>query len=184
MRQHESILSAIALLMTIAWAGCAATIPKTGTLTSPENSVLIDFTLVGSGTVTRSGFQGTTIVSIATVSGASPGITDMRATCNMAIQCHGPTCFTTPSRLPNSSVPGVLRAVSEQIGPKLDQMIEDFTKKLDAWVVTAGEELHREVLEVLIAGLLARRIVFNKRPGDTLARGERSRLADYASEIL
>ena len=30
-------------------------------------------------------------------------------------------------------------------------MIEDFAKKLDAWVVTAGEELYREVLEVLNA---------------------------------
>lgn len=30
-------------------------------------------------------------------------------------------------------------------------MIEEFAKKLDAWVVSAGEELHREVLEVLHA---------------------------------
>ena len=52
MRQHESILSATALLISIAWAGCAATISKTGTLTGPEDSVLIGFTLVGSGTVT------------------------------------------------------------------------------------------------------------------------------------
>jgi hypothetical protein len=49
------------------------------------------------------------------------------------------------------AAPGVIRAVGEQIGPKLDAMIEDFAKKLDAWVVTAGEELHREVLEVLHA---------------------------------
>ena len=47
--------------------------------------------------------------------------------------------------------PEVLRAASEQIGPKLDEMIDEFAKKLDAWVVTAGEELHREVLEVLHA---------------------------------
>ena len=52
MRQHESILSAIALLIFIAWAGCAAKISKSGTLTSPEDSVLIGFTLVGSGTAT------------------------------------------------------------------------------------------------------------------------------------
>jgi hypothetical protein len=56
MRQNEGILSAFALLISIAWAGCAATISKTGT--SPEDSVLIDFTLVGGGTVTlqTSGF--------------------------------------------------------------------------------------------------------------------------------
>ena len=35
-------------------------------------------------------------------------------------------------------------------------MIEDFAKKLDAWVVTAGEELYREVLEVLNASREAR----------------------------
>ena len=49
------------------------------------------------------------------------------------------------------AAPEVLRAVADQIGPKLDAMIEEFAKKLDAWVVTAGEELHREVLEVLHA---------------------------------
>ena len=32
---------------------------------------------------------------------------------------------------------------------KIDEMIEDFAKKLDTWVVTAGEELYREILEVL-----------------------------------
>lgn len=45
--------------------------------------------------------------------------------------------------------PDVIRAAAKQVGPKLDEMIEDFAKKLDAWVVTAGEELYREVLEVL-----------------------------------
>jgi hypothetical protein len=30
-------------------------------------------------------------------------------------------------------------------------MIQEFAGRLDAWVVTAGEELHREVIEVLSA---------------------------------
>ena len=47
--------------------------------------------------------------------------------------------------------PDVLRNAAKQVGPKIDEMIEDFAKKLDAWVVTAGEELYREVLEVLNA---------------------------------
>jgi hypothetical protein len=47
--------------------------------------------------------------------------------------------------------PDVLRAAARQVGPKMDEMIEDFAKKLDAWVVTAGEELYREILEVLNA---------------------------------
>ena len=45
--------------------------------------------------------------------------------------------------------PEVVREAAKQVGPKLDEMIEDFANKLDAWVVNAGEELHREVLEVL-----------------------------------
>jgi small GTP-binding protein len=47
--------------------------------------------------------------------------------------------------------PEVLRNAAKQVGPKIDEMIEDFAKKLDTWVVTAGEELYREVLEVLNA---------------------------------
>jgi type II secretory pathway pseudopilin PulG len=47
--------------------------------------------------------------------------------------------------------PAALREAASRIGPKLDEMIQDFAKRLDAWVVTAGEELHREVIEVLQA---------------------------------
>ena len=39
--------------------------------------------------------------------------------------------------------PDVIRAAAKQVGPKVDEMIEDFAKKLDTWVVTAGEELYR-----------------------------------------
>ena len=54
------------------------------------------------------------------------------------------------------AAPEVLRAAALKIGPKLDEMVDDFAQKLDAWVVTAGEELHREVLEVLHATKAAR----------------------------
>ena len=47
--------------------------------------------------------------------------------------------------------PELLRQAKEKVGPKIDEMVDDFAAKLDAWVVTAGEELHREVLEVLRA---------------------------------
>jgi small GTP-binding protein len=53
--------------------------------------------------------------------------------------------------------PDVVREAARQVGPKLDEMIEDFAKRLDTWVVTAGEELYREVLEVLNATRDARR---------------------------
>jgi small GTP-binding protein len=47
--------------------------------------------------------------------------------------------------------PDVVRQAATKIGPKVDEIIDDFATKLDAWVVSAGEELHREVLEVLRA---------------------------------
>jgi small GTP-binding protein len=47
--------------------------------------------------------------------------------------------------------PEVMRETAKKVSPKLDEMIEDFAQKLDAWVVNAGEELHREILEVLHA---------------------------------
>lgn len=47
--------------------------------------------------------------------------------------------------------PVALREAATRIGPKLDEMIQEFAGRLDAWVVTAGEELHREVIEVLKA---------------------------------
>jgi ribosome biogenesis GTPase A len=52
--------------------------------------------------------------------------------------------------------PDVVRQVGQKVGPKLDEIIDDFAKKLDAWVVSASEELHREVLEVLRAARDAR----------------------------
>ena len=47
--------------------------------------------------------------------------------------------------------PEVMRETAKQVGPKIDAMIDEFAQKLDAWVVSAGEELHREVVEVLRA---------------------------------
>jgi GTP-binding protein EngB required for normal cell division len=47
--------------------------------------------------------------------------------------------------------PQVLRSAAEKIAPRIEEMIDAFGKRLDDWVVTAGEELHREVLEVLHA---------------------------------
>jgi len=54
------------------------------------------------------------------------------------------------------AAPDVLRAAATKIGPKIEQMVDEFADKLDTWVVTAGEELHREVLEVLHATKAAR----------------------------
>jgi small GTP-binding protein len=51
----------------------------------------------------------------------------------------------------NELAPEVMRETAKKVAPKLDAMIEEFAQKLDAWVVTAGQELHREIVEVLRA---------------------------------
>lgn len=53
--------------------------------------------------------------------------------------------------------PEVMRETAKKVAPKLDALIDDFASKLDAWIISAGEELHREVLEVLRATKEARR---------------------------
>ncbi len=62
----------------------------------------------------------------------------------------------------NELAPEVLRETAKKVQPKLDELIEQFAHKLDAWVVAAGEELHREVVEVLRATKEAR----GSGPGD------------------
>jgi hypothetical protein len=47
--------------------------------------------------------------------------------------------------------PEVMRETAKKVAPKLDALIEEFAQKLDTWVVNAGEELHRVVVEVLRA---------------------------------
>jgi tRNA U34 5-carboxymethylaminomethyl modifying GTPase MnmE/TrmE len=45
--------------------------------------------------------------------------------------------------------PQAVRDAAARVGPKLDEMIDEFGQRLDAWVVSASEEVYREVLEVL-----------------------------------
>jgi len=52
--------------------------------------------------------------------------------------------------------PDVIRETAAKVSPKLDALIEDVAQKLDTWVLSAGEELHREMLEVLRATQQAR----------------------------
>lgn len=47
--------------------------------------------------------------------------------------------------------PKAVREAAAKVGPKLEEMIDAFAERLDAWVVSAGEEVHREVLEILTA---------------------------------
>jgi small GTP-binding protein len=56
----------------------------------------------------------------------------------------------------NELAPEVIRETAKKVLPKLDELIDEFAQKLEGWVVSAGEELHREVVEVLRATKEAR----------------------------
>jgi hypothetical protein len=45
--------------------------------------------------------------------------------------------------------PSVIRGVATKVGPKIEAMVDEFAQQLDTWIVTAGQELHQEVIEVL-----------------------------------
>ena len=45
--------------------------------------------------------------------------------------------------------PAALREASAKVAPKISEMVDQFADRLDQFVVAAGEELHREVIEVL-----------------------------------
>jgi hypothetical protein len=45
--------------------------------------------------------------------------------------------------------PKAVKDAAEKVGPKLDEMIDEFARRLDDWVVQASEEVYREILEVL-----------------------------------
>lgn len=68
--------------------------------------------------------------------------------------------------------PVVLREAAAKVGPKIDEMVDEFAARLDEWVVTAGQELHKEVIEVL-ASVRAERQTGVEGQEAELARAER-----------
>ena len=52
--------------------------------------------------------------------------------------------------------PKAIREATAKLGPKLEEMVGGFADKLDAWVVQAGEELHKELIEILKQAKLER----------------------------
>ncbi|MCL2824217.1 MAG: dynamin family protein [Polyangiaceae bacterium] len=46
--------------------------------------------------------------------------------------------------------PIAIHEAAEKVGPKLQHMIDEFARALDAWVATASEEVHRALLDVLV----------------------------------
>lgn len=68
--------------------------------------------------------------------------------------------------------PVVLREAAAKVGPKIDEMVDEFAERLDTWVVTAGQELHREIIEVL-AGVRAERDAGKSVEAEEIATCER-----------
>jgi type II secretory pathway pseudopilin PulG len=77
-----------------------------------------------------------------------------------------------------------LREASVKLRPKLDSLVEDFAARLEAWMLEAGKELHREMIDVLRAAREARATRLpdlgrDEAECDDLAK----RLADLRAEL-
>jgi phosphatidylserine decarboxylase len=81
-----------------------------------------------------------------------------------------------------SPIAGVVSDVQYQKGLYLNAMNPDSADKNEQNVVTVAGDGY-EVVFKQIAGLLARRIVFNKRVGDRVERGERVGLIKFGSRV-
>ena len=81
-----------------------------------------------------------------------------------------------------SPVAGTIRDVRYQKGKFLNAMNHASAEHNEQNVVTVEGEGHRVVFKQ-IAGLLARRIVFHKRVGDRVQRGERVGLIKFGSRV-
>lgn len=81
-----------------------------------------------------------------------------------------------------SPIAGVIRNVRYQSGKFLNAMNERSAESNEQNIVTVEGEGQTVVFKQ-IAGLLARRIVFDKKVGETVARGERVGLIKFGSRV-
>jgi phosphatidylserine decarboxylase len=81
-----------------------------------------------------------------------------------------------------SPIAGVIRNVRYQRGKFLNAMGANSAEENEQNIVTVEGE-GRTVIFKQIAGLIARRIVFDRKVGDTVARGERIGLIKFGSRV-
>lgn len=81
-----------------------------------------------------------------------------------------------------SPIAGVIRDVRYQRGKFLNAMAANSAEENEQNIVTVEGE-GRTVVFKQIAGLIARRIVFNFKAGDTVARGQRVGLIKFGSRV-
>jgi phosphatidylserine decarboxylase len=81
-----------------------------------------------------------------------------------------------------SPIAGVIRDVRYQRGKFLNAMAANSAEENEQNIVTVEGEGHTVIFKQ-IAGLIARRIVFTRKVGDTVARGERIGLIKFGSRV-
>jgi len=81
-----------------------------------------------------------------------------------------------------SPIAGVIRDVTYQRGKFLNAMATNSAEENEQNIVTVEGD-GRTVVFKQIAGLIARRIVFNLKAGDTVARGQRVGLIKFGSRV-
>ena len=81
-----------------------------------------------------------------------------------------------------SPISGTIREVRYRRGEFLNAMSRESAEQNEQNIVTVEGEGHRVVFKQ-IAGLLARRIVFNKQVGDAVRRGERVGMIKFGSRV-
>jgi phosphatidylserine decarboxylase len=81
-----------------------------------------------------------------------------------------------------SPISGTIREVRYRRGEFLNAMSRDSAEQNEQNIVTVEGEGHSVVFKQ-IAGLLARRIVFNKQVGDAVRRGERVGMIKFGSRV-
>lgn len=81
-----------------------------------------------------------------------------------------------------SPIGGVIRDVRYQKGKFLNAMAANSADENEQNIVTVEGEGHTVIFKQ-IAGLIARRIVFTKKVGDTVLRGERVGLIKFGSRV-
>src|SRR6187399_1429397 len=84
--------------------------------------------------------------------------------------------------------PTVIRGVAAKVGPKIEAMVDEFAGRLDTWIVTAGQELHQEVIEVLRSVSQARVGSDDDKPRETAVcdelEAQLGRLSEQLTELM
>ena len=120
----------------------------------------------------------------AIVSPADGKVTDVSAVTSDGVSLNRISIFLNvfDVHVNRSPIAGVIRDVRYQRGKFLNAMAANSAEENEQNIVTVEGEGHTVVFKQ-IAGLIARRIIFTRKVGDTVARGERIGLIKFGSRV-